>query len=144
MNTPQHPKDVPHNTYSTHIGSVTGQVHTGSGDINVGQFLTSDSIRSKEDFLHILQQLKTALAAARQEGITEDVIDDTLTECEAAEREAQKDAPKGERILKRLESAKTILTDGATMATAGMTIATALTPLMPLLQKAIEVVKQIF
>lgn len=144
MSTPEHPQVVPHNTHTTHIGNITGQVHTGSGDINVGQFLANDSIRNKEDFLALLQQMKTTLAAARQEGVADDTVDDALTEFEAAEREVQKDQPKSERILKRLESAKAILTSGAGVATAAMTVAAVLRPLVPLLEKAIEVVKQIF
>lgn len=38
-------------THSTHIGSVTGQVHTGSGDIHVNDFSVLDAISNKEGFI---------------------------------------------------------------------------------------------
>lgn len=144
MSIPEHPQDVPHTIHTTHIGSITGQVHTGSGDINVSQFLAGDTIRNKDDFLALLQQLKTSLAVARQQGAAEDAVDDAITECDAAEREVRKEQPQSERILKRLESAKEILTSGAAVATATVAATTALKSLLPLLEKALEVVKQIF
>lgn len=133
----------PNVSHSTQIGSVTGQVHTGSGDIHVKSFSVGN-IANQEDFVAALQHLKDELKTARQKGLDEDTTDDTLTELEAAEREAKKEGPKADRILKRLQQAQAILVAGTGVATAATAVTAAVNNLLPLLEKAIQMVGQIF
>lgn len=126
-------------TNTTHIGSVTGQVHTGEGDINVGSFYASSggAVSTKDDFLSALREFMAEVEASRQKGLPEETVDDTLTEVEAAVREAKKDTPKSNRIVERLNNAKSILI-------AGTGVATAASQLIPLIEGAIQSVGKIF
>ena len=98
MGTTEKKDDKQNITHTTQIGSVTGQVHTGAGDINVGTFSVGGVISTKEDFISGLRELKQALETAGKEGLPEDTVDDAATEIEAAEKEANKETPKAERI----------------------------------------------
>ena len=126
-------------TNTTHIGSVTGQVHTGEGDINVGSFSVSSggAVSTKEEFLSALREFMAEVEAARQKGLPEETADDTLTEVEAAVREANKDSPKSNRVVERLNNAKSILI-------AGTGVAAAASQLIPLIEGAIQSVSKVF
>ncbi len=136
--------DKSQTTHTTQIGSVTGQVHTGTGDINVGTFSVGGVVATKEGFLSGLRELKQALEMAGKEGLSEDTVDDAATEIEAAEKEINKEMPKAERILKRLEKAKAILIESAGVATAAATATIAVNKLIPLIEAAIQAVSKIF
>jgi hypothetical protein len=45
-------------------GPVTGAVHTGSGDINIGTFVAGGAISTKEDFLSALRTFKAEIDTA--------------------------------------------------------------------------------
>jgi hypothetical protein len=141
---PPKKEDKAHLTHSTQIGSVTGQVHSGSGDIIVKSFSAGDSISHKADFLTALKQFKEELEAARQKGLDEDLADDTLNEINAVEQEAKKEDPKPDRIIKRLKQAQEVLAAGAGVATVAKSTVTAINSLLPHLQNAIQIVNRIF
>ncbi len=130
-------------THTTKIGSVTGQVHTGSGDIIIKNY-SSDTISSKDDFLLALRAFKMELDAARQKGLHDKTADEAIIEVEAAVQEAQKANPKSERITKRLEKAKEILVAGAGFVTAATGATAAVNKLIPILKVAIDAISKIF
>lgn len=136
-------KDLVGAAHTTHIGSVTGQVHTGSGDIIVKSF-SSGAITNKNDFLEALRAFKAELDAVRLQGLPEETADDVVTEVEAIEREVGKETPKAERIIKRLEEAKSILEAGTGTASAISGAAAAAGKLLPLIHNAIHSVGSIF
>ena len=136
-------KDTVVAEHTTHIGSVTGQVHTGSGDIIVKSF-SSGAITNKDDFLAALRAFKAELDAVRLKGLPEETVDDVVTEVEAAEREVAKETPKAERIIKRLEQAKSIMEAGTGAASAIGGAASAAGKLLPLINNAIHAVGSIF
>ena len=128
-------------TFSTQIGSITGAVSTGTGDINMGDFFAgSSTISTKEEFLEALRQFKKEIDNARQQGLPEDTADDAVIEVEAAEREIAKDTPKSNRVISRLENAKAILLGSAGVATAATSVAAATGKLIPYLEQAIQAV----
>lgn len=129
--------------HETTIGSVTGQVHTGSGDIIVGSF-SSGTISNKDEFLAALREFKAELEAARQRGLSEDITEDAITEIAAAEREANRDTPISERIIKRLGKVKELLLAGTGVASATSSAVAAAEKLIPLVQTAIQHVPKIF
>lgn len=104
-------------TNRTIIGSITGQLHLVSGNINVFNPLSSSTVSTKDEFLAALQAFRAQLEIARQQGLPEETVDDTDIEIEAAEREAKKNEPKAKRIVARLENAKTTLIVGTGAAT---------------------------
>jgi hypothetical protein len=144
MSTKDRKQDKPTITHTTHIGSVTGQVHTGSGDIIVGSFSLGGTVSTKDEFLSALRAFRAELEATRQQGLPEETADDAIIEVEAAEREAVKHTPKAERITKRLENARTILVAGTGVATAATAAAAAASKLIPLIETAIQTVGRIF
>jgi ABC-type uncharacterized transport system substrate-binding protein len=144
MSTTKPKQDKPIITHTTQIGSVTGQVHTGSGNIIVGSFSSGSTVSTKDEFLSALRAFKAELETARQQGLPEETADDTIVEVEAAEREAEKNAPKADRIIKRLENAKAILIAGTGVATAVTAAAEAASKLIPLVETAIKTVSKIF
>jgi hypothetical protein len=130
-------------THTTHIGTVTGQVHTGSGDIIVHSF-SSGTVSTKDAFLAALREFKVELDASRRLGLPEETADDVVAEVEAAEREAGKEAPKAGRITKRLEQAKSILEASTGAASALSGAAAAAGKLLPQINSAIQTVSSIF
>ena len=136
-------KDTSVAANTTHIGSVTGQVHTGSGDIIVKSF-SAGAISSKSDFLEALREFRAELDAGRRQGLPEETADDVVAEVEAVEREVDKETPNAERIIKRLEQAKSILEAGTGAASAISGAAGAAGKLLPLIQNAIHTVGSIF
>lgn len=144
MNTTDHNQDKPTVTHTTHIGSVTGQVHTGSGNIVVGSFSPGGIVSTQDEFLSALRELKAEVEAARQQGIPEETADDATSEIEAAERELKKDTPKAENIVKRLENVKAILVASTGVATAATVTAAAAGKLISLVESAIQIVGKIF
>lgn len=129
--------------HTTHIGTVTGQVHTGSGDIIIKSF-SSGAISNKDDFLAALHEFKSELDAVRLQGLPDETADDVVAELEAAEREAGKETPQAERIIKRLEQAKSILEVGTGTASAVSGAVAAAGKLLPLINNAIHTVTSIF
>lgn len=131
-------------THTTHIGSVTGQVHTGSGDIIIGSFSSGSTVSTKEEFLSALREFKAELEAARQQGLPEETADNAIGEIEAAEQEVKKDVPKSERIVKRLENTKALLVAGTGVAAATTAAVAAASKLIPLIETAIQTVAKVF
>lgn len=144
MSTGNHEQDKPTITNTTHIGYVAGPVHTGPGDINIETLLYGSAINTKEEFLSALRAFKGELEGARQQGLPEDIYDDTLVEVEAAEREAKKDTSNSSRIINRLERVKAVLTAGTGAATAITSAIEASNKLVPLLETVIHAVTKIF
>ena len=112
-----------------------------SDDIHVGGFSFGGSVSNKAEFTAALHQFKQELETARAEGLDDDTADDVLTEVEAAEREAKKEIPRAERIVKRLTDAQAILKAGTGVATSAKL---ATNKLMPMIESAIQLVSQIF
>jgi len=131
-------------THTTHIGSVTGQVHTGSGNIIVGSFSSGGTVSTKEEFLSALREFKAELEAARQQGLPEETADNAISEIEAAEQEVKKDVPKSERIVKHLENTKALLVAGTEVASAATAAVAAASKLIPLIETAIQTVGKVF
>lgn len=125
------------------VGSVSGQVVTGSGNA-YGTFSFSGTVSNKEEFLSALRAFKEELDMAHQQGLPEDAYEDAVTEVEAAEREAKKDGSKPDRIVNRLERAKSILTAGTGVATAVTAAVEISNKLIPLIEAAIQTVGKIF
>ena len=142
----QHKKkdDETNSIYTTNIGSVAGQVHTGSGDIIVKSFSIGDSISTKDEFVAALNQFIEVLETARKNGLSEDVADDTIIEINAAKRETNKEEPKTDRILQRLKQAQNILIASTGIATATKAAVDAANKLLPFLENAIQIVNRIF
>jgi hypothetical protein len=143
MSTDDDKKGAPAVSHTTNIGSVTGQVHTGSGDIIVKSF-TAGTISNKDEFLAALKEFKAELDAARQHGLEDEAIDDAIVEVEAAERETQKETPKADRLIGRLEKAKSILVSSTGVATAMSGAITATNKLIPMIENAVHVVGRLF
>jgi len=131
-------------THTTHIGNVTGQVHTGSGDIIVGSFSSGSAVSTKEEFLSALREFKAELEAARQQGLPEETADNAIGEIEAAEQEVKKDVPKSERIVEHLENTKALLVAGTGVATAATAAVAAASKLIPFIETAIQAVGKVF
>jgi len=144
MGTNESDKDKPSVTNTTHIGQVVGQVHTGTGDITVNSFLVDYSISTKEEFLSALRIFKEELNNALQQGLPEETYDDTIVEVEAVEREAQKQTSKPDRIIRRLESAKALITAGTSVATTAISAVDVSSKLVPLIENVIQAVGRIF
>ncbi len=108
---PQEPQSS--TTHTTSNGSVTGQVHTGSGAIHVQNFSVGASGSSKEAFFAALQELRQKIEEARSKGLSEDIDDDAGIELDAAQKEAHKAQPKSERIIKRLNTVRSLLQESA-------------------------------
>jgi hypothetical protein len=130
-------------TNTTHIGSVSGQVVTGSGNA-YGSFSFSGTVSNKEEFLSALRAFKEELDLAHQQGLSEDTYEDAVVEVEAAEREAKKDTSRSDRIVNRLERAKSILTVGTGVATAVTAAVEVSNKLIPLIEAAIQTVGKVF
>ena len=131
-------------TNTTSIGSVTGQVHTGSGDIIVKSFTSESKLSTKEEFLAALDALKAEMDTAHQQGIPEETIKKAVAEVEMAEQEAVMDKPKIEGIVERLDKAKAILVAGTGIATATTGAIMAMGKLIPLFDTAAKYVSTIF
>jgi hypothetical protein len=120
----------------TSIGCVTGQVHTGSGDLVIGS-LTRGSESTKEAFLQALRQFQSELEAAKQKGLPGDVVLHTSEEIEAAAKEVELEDPTNDRIVSRLNRAKEILAASAGAASATALMASAVEKLVPFLDSAL-------
>ncbi len=141
MGTDNRKKNEPKITHTTRIGSVTGQVHTGSGNIIVKSFSSVEDISNKEEFLAALHVFKAEVKSAREQGLKEEIADDIIIEVDAAGREAVKETPKAERITKRLENAKKILDASTKVTTSAIW---AIGKMKPLIENAVEIVGKIF
>ena len=128
---------------TTNIGSVTGQVHTGSGDILVRSFSAS-TISTKDEFLSALRTFKTELDAAKQHGLQEQVADHAVAEVEAIEAEVNKQNPIVDRIISGLEKTKSLIASGTSMATSLISAASIADKLVPGIEHAIRAAKMIF
>ena len=137
-------ESAPEATNITSIGSVTGQVHTGSGNIIVSSFAANTIISTKEEFLSALRGLKTELEAVRQQGFPQDSTNQAIAEVETAEEEVAKEKPKAETIAERLEKVKSILLVGTGIATATTAAVTAVGKLLPMIDTAIKYVGSVF
>jgi hypothetical protein len=118
-------------------GPVSGQIHTGSGDMHV----THPGAASKDELLAALRVFKAELDVARRQGLPGTTGDDVLAEVEAAEREVRKDAPQPERVVKRLDNAKELLVAGTGVTAAATTAVEAAHKLVPLLDAALHAVR---
>ncbi|MBP8000427.1 MAG: hypothetical protein KA314_25805 [Chloroflexi bacterium] len=132
-------------THNTTIGEVTGQVHTGSGHINVDQFLAQgQEIQSQETFLTTLQALEQEIRTTGLLFLTEDMVDDMLVELNAAAYEAHKPAAKGERIISRLEKIQSILSQATDSASTVIAHKAMLLTFSQLTQTLIQTARQLF
>src|SRR5688500_2807670 len=143
MNELHHDRDKGSVVNTTHIGTVTGQVSSGSGGIYIGSFSVGE-VSTKDQFLAALREFRNELEAARDLVLPEETVDDAVTEIEAAQREAERDAPKSERIIKRLENTRNILVAGTGVATAASAATEATGKLIPLLENAVQAINRIF
>lgn len=128
---------------TTHIGNVTGQVHTGSGNIVLKNVVFS-AISNKEDFLNALRAFKTELDSTRDLGLPQATIDDATAELDAATAEAIQETPNPNRITASLERAKAILIASTGIATAATQAVTAAKQLVPIAHGIIHVVGKVF
>ena len=126
---------------NTILGNIIGQVHTGSGDITVFHESASGAVPTKDELLLALRTISRELELARQQGIPEEIVDDTMIEIEAAQREARKDEPKPRRIIDRLENARAMLIEGTKVVTASSTVAERL---IPLIESTLRTVSRVF
>jgi hypothetical protein len=126
----------------THIGSVIGQVHSGSGDIHIG--FESDHIFGRDDFLVALGKLIEDLRGAALRGDSGVPAQKALEELSKARQEAAKDVPEANAITQGLEKAKEMLVSGTGAITAAGSAVTAIEKLLPVLQSAIHYVPKIF
>lgn len=128
---------------TTHIGTVTGQVHTGSGDIVIRDVAFS-AISNKEEFLAALRAFKEELDSARSLGLPAATVDNATTELEAVGGEAIREKPSPNRITEGLQRAKAILVASTGVATASSQAVTAANKLAPIAQGMVELVEKIF
>jgi hypothetical protein len=129
-------------TNQTQIGSVTGQVHSGSGDINVTSFV-SGAIANKEDFLTALSELRMKMGELPN-GLPENIAKDALAEISKAEEEGHKKTPAANDIAAGLRKAKQILLAGVGAASATGGAIAAVEKLIPSIQSAIDHVPKLF
>ncbi len=127
-------------TNTTTISNVTaGQVHTGSGDINV-----VGSTSMKEDFVAALHEFKKEVEYASKQGLPNDTADDIVDKITTVEKEMKKDKPRLERIIKVLKNTKELLTETKGIATATSMTITATKALIPHIEKAIQFAGNLF
>lgn len=130
--------------FSTHIGSVTGPVHTGSGDINIENISISTNISTKVEFLSYLKSVRSEIEMAQQEGLPEDTAKRASAELKDAEKEASKDKPNPRSLQIHLENAKRILLSVAGLATATKTIVDAVQSMVQHIDPAIQMISKLF
>ena len=138
-------ESAPKATNITSIGSVTGQVHTGSGNIIVSSFTANTMISTKEEFLSALRGLRQNW----RQFVNKDFLKNPRKikpswKVETAEEEAAKDKPRAETIAERLEKAKSILLAGTGIATATAAAVTAVGKLLLMIDTAIKYVGSVF
>ncbi len=141
---PNQDRKKPHVTHEAHIsGSISGQVHTGSGDINIHTSYTSSGgeIFTKDDFLAALVNFRQELEIAYQKDLSRTAFDTTTIEVEEATREANKSQPDPKGIIQHLENVKGILASGTGVAT---TAAVSADKLIPIVENIIHSVSKIF
>lgn len=131
-------------TYHTSIGSVTGQVHSGSGDIHVGGFIAGGPVSNRTDLIDALREFALEVDRSRQYGLANDIVDDVVTEIHAAKREAEKDHPEVNRLLSRLNNAKELLNAGSGTIQAASGAVSTVSKLLPALQRWILHIPSLF
>jgi hypothetical protein len=131
-------------THTTTIGSVVGQVHTGSGNVEVGTFTAGVQISTTDAFVATLHKVRTELVAARQAGVATESVDAVAAEIAAAEQEARRRRPDASRIVDRLKKARTLVTAAAGVVSASAAAVAAAGKIVLLLEAAIRAVGNIF
>lgn len=131
-------------TFSTHIGSVTGPVHTGKGDINIEKFSISNNISTKEEFVSYLEFVRSEIEKAQQDGLPEDIVNKTISELQKAEIETDQEKPQPKTIKTYLENAKSFLLSAAGLATATQTVIETINKLAPHIDQAIQTIGNLF
>ena len=128
-------------SHVTNIQGVTGQVHTGSGDIHIGSFFVTNQVTSRTEFLAALREFKREVVNARNKELSEAVADEVILEVEAVEKEINLTNPRSNQIAERLIKAKSIL-----VAAAGAAGAATLTinKFLSVVDTAIQFVSKIF
>jgi hypothetical protein len=125
-------------------GPVNGAVHTGSGDINISSLMAGGAISTKEDFLSALRAFKAEIDTAQRNGLPDDVATDAIGQIASVEHEANKDAPKPQKIVERLENVKKLLLAGSGAAAAVGTAATEAHKWLPMLEHLLQNARSIF
>ena len=125
-------------------GSISGPVHAGIGDMNIGSFVAGGAISTKEEFLSALRAFKAEVDMAQQNGLLDEAADEAIGQIAVVEREAKKDAPKSQSIVERLEHVKALLTAGAGAAAAAGTAAAEAHKWLPMLEHLLQNARSIF
>lgn len=131
-------------SYTTHIGSVTGPVHTGSGDINIGDLSISGDISTQVEFLSYLEFLRSEIEKVQQKGVAEETSQQAIAELKEAEKEASKDKPQPQTLRTHLENAKKLLISAAGVATAAKPVIDAIQSLAQCIDPAIQAISKLF
>jgi hypothetical protein len=131
-------------SHNTEIGTVTGQVHTGSGNIIVHNFTAESKVSTKDEFLAALRAFSAEVEAAHEQGLPSDTADDVIIELNAAGLEVSKDEPKSERVVRRLERAKSAIVAVTGLATATSAAISAGEKFLPMIEKAIKIAGSLF
>ena len=136
----QHP-----GTNESHFhGSITGPVHAGIGDQNISTSVVGGATSTREDFLSALRAFKDELDTAQRKGLLDDAADEAIDQITIVEREANKDAPKPQKIIERLEYVGKLLAAGTTTAAAVGTAATEAHKWLPTLEHLLQSARSIF
>jgi hypothetical protein len=131
-------------SFTTHIGSVTGPVHTGSGDINIGDFSVSGNISTQVEFLAYLKSLRSEIEKVQQKGVADEPSQQATDELKEAEREAGKDKPQAQKLRSHLENAKKLLISAAGVATAAKPVIDAIQSVAQYIDPAIQAISKLF
>jgi hypothetical protein len=131
-------------THTTTVGSVVGQVHTGSGNIEVGSFAPRVEISSNDEFVAVLRELCAELEVARNHGFSAETVESIRAEIAAVEQEAKQKTPEASSMLKRLENARSFVVAATNTVTATAAAAAATGKLVSLLETAIKAIRSIF
>ena len=131
-------------THTTTIGSVVGQVHTGSGNIEVRSFAPRVEISSNDEFVAVLREIRVELEVARNHGFSAETVEGIRAEIAAVEQEAKQKTPEASSMLKRLENARSFVVAATNTVTATAAAAAATGKLVSLLETAIKAIRSIF
>lgn len=135
---------------TTNTTSFTGPVSigvqaSGSGDVYVETLTQAVRMAAdRDEFLKALRAFRQEVEALPQRGVSENITTDVVVELEAVEREAQKATPERDRVTRRLENAKTVLTAAAGAAGAATAASDAIGKLMPTIETAMHTATRLF
>jgi hypothetical protein len=129
---------------TTQIGSVIGQVHTGSGDILISNSQFDLGITSRADLLTSLKQLRTELQVAQEQGVPNNAIEQAVAEIDDAEKEASQDEPNRDNLLSRLQHAKSVMLAAVSTVAAIGSAVNAVEKIVPSIEKIMQAVSKLF